>query len=82
MRRIQTDVAIIGAGASGIPAAIEAAQAGVKVDVYEQSDKYGGPCNGGNGVFAVESKMQKVKQSMTEMRLQTLNFVLKDLKNC
>ena len=62
MRRIQTDVAIIGAGASGIPAAIEAAQAGVKVDVYEQSDKYGGPCNGGNGVFAVESKMQKVKQ--------------------
>ena len=62
MRTIVTDVAIIGAGAAGIPAAIEAAQAGVKVDVFEASDHAGGSCNGGNGVFAVESKMQKAKQ--------------------
>lgn len=62
MRTIKTDVAILGAGAAGIPAAIEAAQAGVKVDVFEASDHAGGPCNGGNGVFAVESKMQKAKQ--------------------
>ena len=59
MKTIKTDVAIIGAGAAGIPAAIEAAQNGVKVDVFEQSDHAGGSCNGGNGVFAVESKMQK-----------------------
>lgn len=62
MRIIKTDVAIIGAGAAGIPAAIEAAQNGVKVDVFEQSGHAGGSCNGGNGVFAVESKMQKEKQ--------------------
>ena len=62
MRKLVTDVAIIGAGASGIPAAIEAGQAGVKVDVFEQSENYGGSCHGGNGVFAVESKMQKAKQ--------------------
>ncbi len=62
MRKYVTDIAIIGAGAAGIPAAIEAAQKGVKVDVFEQSDHYGGGCNGGNGVFAVESKMQKEKQ--------------------
>ena len=58
MRKLTTDVAIIGAGAAGIPAAIEAAQRGVKVDVFESSDHTGGSCNGGNGVFAVESKMQ------------------------
>lgn len=62
MKKLITDVAIIGAGTAGIPAAIEAAQAGVKVDVFESSDHTGGPCNGGNGVFAVESKMQKSKQ--------------------
>lgn len=62
MRKLVTDVAIIGAGAAGIPAAIEAAQRGVKVDVFEASDHTGGSCNGGNGVFAVESKMQKQKQ--------------------
>ena len=62
MRTLQTDVAIVGAGAAGIPAAIEAAQAGAKVDVFEQDSRTGGPCNGGNGVFAVESKMQRLKQ--------------------
>ncbi len=62
MEKLITDVAIIGAGAAGIPAAIEAAQAGVRVDVFEALDHTGGPCNGGNGVFAVESKMQKQKQ--------------------
>ncbi len=62
MKTLKTDVAIIGAGAAGIPAAIEAAQAGVQVDVFEATDRTGGPCNGGNGVFAVESKMQKQKQ--------------------
>ena len=61
MRKLTTDVAIIGAGAAGIPAAIEAAKRGVKVDVFESSDHTGGSCNGGNGVFAVESKMQKQK---------------------
>ena len=62
MRTIPTDVAIIGAGAAGIPAAIEAAGRGVKVDVFECSDHAGGSCNGGNGVFAVETQMQKEKQ--------------------
>lgn len=62
MRKLTTDVAIIGAGAAGIPAAIEAAKRGVKVDVFESSDHTGGSCNGGNGVFAVESKIQKQKQ--------------------
>ncbi len=72
-RKITTDVAIIGAGAAGIPAAIEAAQRGVKVDVFESSDHTGGACNGGNGVFAVESKMQRQKQ-YTYTREQILRY--------
>ncbi|MDR1643219.1 MAG: FAD-dependent oxidoreductase [Clostridiales bacterium] len=62
MRSVITDVAIIGAGAAGIPAAIEAGLAGAAVDVFEQSDHTGGSCNGGNGVFAVGTAMQKEKQ--------------------
>ncbi|MBP1736883.1 MAG: fumarate reductase/succinate dehydrogenase flavoprotein [Oscillospiraceae bacterium] len=62
MRTIETDIAIVGAGAAGIPAAIEAARRYVKVDVFEQADHIGGSCNGGNGVFAVETQMQKEKQ--------------------
>lgn len=73
MRTLKTEVAIIGAGAAGIPAAIEAAQAGAKVDVFEYSDHAGGACNGGNGVFAVESRMQKQKQ-FTYTREQILRY--------
>lgn len=60
--KITTDVAIIGAGAAGLPAAYEAAQRGVKVAVFEREAQYGGACNGGNGVFAVESSMQDEMQ--------------------
>jgi fumarate reductase flavoprotein subunit len=62
MKKIKTDVAILGAGTAGIPAAIEAAQSGAKVDVFEQSDHAGGSCHGGNGVFAVGTRMQKERQ--------------------
>lgn len=62
MRKIVTDVAVLGAGAAGIPAAIEAARAGAKVDVFEQSGQTGGGCMGGNGVFAVGTDLQKEKQ--------------------
>ena len=36
------DIAIVGAGTAGIPAAIEAAQAGARVVLIEQSDRVGG----------------------------------------
>lgn len=62
MKKIVTEVAVIGAGAAGIPAAIEAAGSAASVDVFEQSDHVGGSCNGGNGVFAVGTKMQKERQ--------------------
>lgn len=73
MRTIITDVAIIGAGPAGISAAIEAGQAGAKVDVFEASDHAGGSCNGGNGVFAVETRMQKLKQ-FTYTKEQVLRY--------
>lgn len=38
----QVDIAVIGAGTAGIPAAIEAAQAGASIMVVEQSDRIGG----------------------------------------
>jgi len=41
-RRIETDVAIIGAGAAGLMAAVEAADAGASVVVIESEDETGG----------------------------------------
>jgi fumarate reductase flavoprotein subunit len=73
MKTIQTDVAIIGAGAAGIPAAIDAAKAGARVDVFEQAGEAGGSCRGGNGVFAVGTRMQKEKQ-FTYTKKQILDY--------
>lgn len=62
MKRVVTDLAIIGAGAAGIPAAITGIDRGLTVDVFDQDSRSGGGCDGGNGVFAVGTPLQKEKQ--------------------
>lgn len=60
--RIVTDIAVIGAGPAGLAAAIEAAERGCKVVVLEKGVTTGGTANMGMGPFAVESRLQKLKQ--------------------
>jgi fumarate reductase flavoprotein subunit len=57
----ETDVIVVGSGASGLAAAIEAAQAGVRVRVFEKQAAPGGTSNFFEGIFAVGSAMQKEK---------------------
>lgn len=53
------DIVVVGAGASGISAALSAAQNGAKVALLEKGDKFGGAgMFGAQGLFAVGSKEQ------------------------
>lgn len=57
---LDTQIVIAGCGASGMSAALAAAEAGVKVIVIEQTSSYGGTSlMGSEGFFAVGSEQQK-----------------------
>ena len=61
MSELSTDIAIVGGGAAGLAAAVAAAERGVQVDVFEKGATTGGAANMGMGPFAVESKLQRMK---------------------
>jgi fumarate reductase flavoprotein subunit len=58
---IETDVVVVGSGASGLAAALEAAQGGARVVVFEKQLSLGGTSNFFEGMFAAGSAMQKEK---------------------
>ena len=59
---LQVDVAIIGGGGAGIPAAIEAADAGARTVVLEQADSPGGTAAiSGGGCFIVGTPLQEAQ---------------------
>ena len=53
------DVAIAGAGATGLAAALTLAESGATVAVFEKQRALGGTSNFFHGTFAVESDMQR-----------------------
>ena len=56
----KTDVVVVGAGAAGIGAALTLVDAGQKVILLEKGNKFGGAgMFGAQGLFAVESRLQK-----------------------
>ncbi|MBW2065119.1 MAG: FAD-dependent oxidoreductase [Deltaproteobacteria bacterium] len=62
MNQLETDVAVIGGGAAGLAAAISAAEGGASVMVFEKASTTGGAGNMAFGPFAVESRIQRLKQ--------------------
>ena len=62
MSQLEADIIVVAAGASGLPAAITAAQGGAKVIVFEKGSTTGGTGNMGMGPFGVESRLQRLKQ--------------------
>ena len=56
---VECDLVIVGAGGSGLAAAVEAAEAGANVVVLERMSFAGGGEAGVEGIFAVGSSMQK-----------------------
>jgi fumarate reductase flavoprotein subunit len=55
----ETDVVVIGSGVSGLSAALTAAEGGAKVILFEKQRSLGGTSNFFDGIFAVESDMQR-----------------------
>lgn len=72
------DIVVVGAGASGISAALAAAQSGAKVALLEKGDKFGGSgMFGAQGLFAVESAAQKAsgeKYSIQDAYEEIINY--------
>ena len=60
--KVETDVAVIGGGTSGLAAAIAAAEKGAQVTIIEKASTTGGTGNLAMGPFGVESRMQKAKR--------------------
>ncbi len=54
-----TDFVVVGSGVSGLSAALTAAEAGVRVVVFEKQRSLGGTSNFFKGTFAVESRQQR-----------------------
>lgn len=55
----ETDVVVIGSGASGLAAALTAAEGGARVIVFEKQRTPGGTSINFEGIFAAESDMQR-----------------------
>jgi fumarate reductase flavoprotein subunit len=55
----EMDLVVIGSGVSGLAAAVTAAEGGAKVIVFEKQRSLGGTSNFFDGMFAVESDMQR-----------------------
>ncbi|MGI5970687.1 MAG: FAD-dependent oxidoreductase [Oscillospiraceae bacterium] len=58
MKKLEADVVVIAAGASGLAAACAAAEKGASVIVFEKGATTGGAANMGMGFFAAGSKIQ------------------------
>jgi fumarate reductase flavoprotein subunit len=56
---MEADVVVIGSGAAGMAAALTAAEEGAKVVIMEKLRHHGGTSNFAQGMFAVESNMQR-----------------------
>ena len=65
MKQIESDVVVVAAGTAGLPAAIAAAEAGASVMVFEKASTTGGAGSMAWGPFAVESRLQHLKQIST-----------------
>ncbi|OGO24953.1 MAG: hypothetical protein A2144_08835 [Chloroflexi bacterium RBG_16_50_9] len=62
MKEVATDVVIVAGGTAGLAAAVAAAEGGAKVIVFEKASTTGGAGNMAWGPFAVESRLQHLKQ--------------------
>lgn len=61
MKKLETDVAVIGAGPSGLAASVQAAEDGARVMVFEKANVVGGAANMGMGPLGIGTKQQQAQ---------------------
>lgn len=59
VKKLEIDVAVIGAGPGGLSAALRAAELGLKVCLFEKRDQTGGTFRGGMGPFGAGTHIQE-----------------------
>lgn len=59
MKHISTDLAVIGAGPSGLATALRGTEFGLHVALFEKTSTYGGVYNGGMGPFGAGTHIQQ-----------------------
>jgi fumarate reductase flavoprotein subunit len=74
-KAMETDVAVIGSGVTGLAAAVTAAEGGGNVIVFEKQRSLGGSSNFFYGTFAVESEMQR-RRYITYSRDQAFKNIM------
>lgn len=62
MEQLESDVVVVAAGTAGLAAAVASAECGARVIVFEKTGRIGGCGNMANGLFAVESRLQRQMQ--------------------
>ncbi len=62
MKQYQADVVILSAGTAGLAAAVTAAEGGASVIAIEKTNHTGGTALRANQLFAVESRLQRIRQ--------------------
>jgi fumarate reductase flavoprotein subunit len=62
MKQMEADVVVVAGGSSGLSAALSAVESGANVIVFEKASTTGGAGNMAFGPFAVESRLQRLKQ--------------------
>jgi len=72
---LKADVVVIGSGASGLVAALTAAEGGARVIVFEKMFYPGGTSNYPGGIFAVESEMQR-RKDITVTRDEAFQMIM------
>lgn len=68
-------IAVVGAGAAGLAAAVEAAENGCSVTVFEKGVGAGGIRDGGIGPFAVESFVQQ-REKLALTKADAFNYMM------
>jgi fumarate reductase flavoprotein subunit len=61
MKRLETDIIVVAAGAAGLAASLAAAESGAKVIAFEKASTTGGTGSMGMGLLGVESRLQRLK---------------------
>jgi fumarate reductase flavoprotein subunit len=62
MKQLEADVVVISAGTAGLTAVVTAAEGGASVIAFEKAARSGGTANHAGGLFAVESRFQRLKR--------------------
>lgn len=76
-KTVDADIVVVGAGISGLAAAVQAGEGGAKVVLLETGEVLGGNGQGTEGMFGVDSSMQKeqgIKITFAEIINDELDF--------